>query len=141
MVRSLVPEAVPGHSADDIVTTQVRYDQLDQPGKPTRIRLNSTVVRVRHDGDPSTAKEVEITYVRQGRLYTVKAAHCILACWHPVIPYLTSELPKEQIAALRSAEKVPLVYTNVALKNWKSFVQSANFRCLCARMLLYRVWS
>jgi spermidine dehydrogenase len=123
MVRSLVPEAVPGHSADDIVTTQVRYDQLDQPGKPTRIRLNSTVVRVRHDGDPSTAKEVEITYVRQGRLYTVKAAHCILACWHPVIPYLTDELPKAQIAALRSAEKVPLVYTNVALKNWQSFVR------------------
>ena len=123
LVRSLIPEAVPGHSADDIVTSQVRYDQLDQPGKPTRIRLNSTVVRVRHDGDPSIAKEVEITYVRQGRLYTVKAAHCILACWHPVIPYLTTELPKAQIAALRSAEKVPLVYTNVALKNWKSFAR------------------
>jgi spermidine dehydrogenase len=40
-----------------------------------------------------------------------------------VIPYLADELPKEQIAALRSAEKVPLVYTNVALRNWKSFVQ------------------
>ncbi len=33
MVRSLIPEAVPGNSADDIVTSQVRYDQLDQPGK------------------------------------------------------------------------------------------------------------
>jgi hypothetical protein len=57
------------------------------------------VVRVRHDGDPATAKEVEITYVQQGRLYTVKAAHCILACWHPVIPYLTDELPAPQMAA------------------------------------------
>ena len=44
LVRSLIPEAVPGNSADDIVTSQVRYDQLDQPGSPTRIRLNSTVV-------------------------------------------------------------------------------------------------
>jgi spermidine dehydrogenase len=123
MVRSLIPEAVPGNSADDIVTSQVRYEQLDQPGRPTRIRLNSTVVRVRHDGDPSTAKEVEITYVQQGRLYTVNAAHCILACWHPVIPYLTNELPAPQVAALRSAEKVPLVYTNVALRNWESFVR------------------
>ena len=60
---------------------------------------------------------------RQGRLYTVKAAHCILACWHPVIPYLTNELPAAQMAALRSAEKVPLVYTNVALRNWESFVR------------------
>ncbi len=123
MVRSLIPEAVPGNSVDDIVTSQIRYEELDRPGKPTRIRLNSTVVRVRHEGDASSAKGVEVTYVQQGRLYTVKAAHCILACWHPVIPYIASELPPQQLAALRSAEKVPIVYTNVALRNWESFVR------------------
>ncbi len=121
LVRSLIPNAVPGNSASDIVTTQVRYDQLDQPGNTTRIRLNSTVVRVRHLGDPATAKEVEISYAQEGKLYTVKAAHCILACWHAVIPYLTNELPPEQKEALRSAEKVPIVYTNVAIRNWQSF--------------------
>ena len=123
IVRSLIPEAVPGKSADDVVTSQVRYEQLDQPAHPTRIRLNSTVVRVKHEGDPSTAKEVEVTYVQEGRLYTVKGAHCILACWHQVIPLLTSEIPAAQVAYLRSAEKVPLVYTNVALRNWESFVR------------------
>ncbi len=123
LVRSLLPAAVPGNSADDIVTSQIRYDQLDQAGSPTRIRLNSTVVKVRHNGDPATAKEVEITYVQKGKVYTVKAAHCILACWHTVIPFLNTELPAEQVAALRSAEKVPLVYTNVAIKNWESFVR------------------
>ncbi len=121
LVRSLMPNAVPGSSASDIVTTQVRYDQLDQPGNPTRIRLNSTVVRVRHIPDVANAKEVEISYVQQGRLYTVKASHCILACWHAVIPYLSKELPPEQKQALRSAEKVPIVYTNVALRNWEGF--------------------
>jgi spermidine dehydrogenase len=123
LVRSLVPDAVPGNSAEDIVTSQVRYDQIDRAGSPTRIRLNSTVVKVRHDGDPASAKEVEVTYVQKGQLYTVKAAHCILACWHPVIPYLTTEIPAAQLAALRSTEKVPIVYTNVALKNWQSFVR------------------
>ena len=123
LVRSLIPDAVPGNSADDIVTSQVKYDDLDKAGSPTRIRLNSTVVKVRHDGDPATAKEVEVTYVQNGQMYTVKSSHCILACWHPVIPYLATELPKEQIAALRSAEKVPIVYTNVALRNWESFVR------------------
>ena len=34
LVRSLVPGAVPGNSVDDIVTSQVRYDQLDQAGAP-----------------------------------------------------------------------------------------------------------
>jgi spermidine dehydrogenase len=123
LVRSQIPEAVPGNSVDDIVTARVRYDQLDRPGRPTRIRLNSTVVKVLHDGTPATAKEVEVTYVQQGRLYTVRASHCILACWHRVIPYLSSELPPAQVAALRSAEKVPIVYTNVALRNWESFVR------------------
>ena len=45
LVRSLVPGAVPGNSAEDIVTSQIHYDQLDQAGSPTRIRLNSTVVK------------------------------------------------------------------------------------------------
>jgi spermidine dehydrogenase len=123
LVRGLVPNAIGGSTADDIVVQQVRYGQLDQPANPTRIRLNSTVVRVRHLGDLAAAKEVEISYVQQGRLYTVKAAHCILACWHPVIPYLTSEISAGQKDALRTAEKVPIVYTNVAIKNWKSFAK------------------
>jgi spermidine dehydrogenase len=121
LVRGLVPSAIPGSSASDIVTQQVRYDQLDQPSNSTRIRLNSTVVRVRHLGDVATAKEVEISYVQHGKLYTVKAGHCVLACWHAVIPYLTTELSEIQKACLQIAEKVPIVYTNVAIKNWKSF--------------------
>ncbi len=123
LVRGLVPNAIGGSTADDIVVQQVRYGQLDQPANPTRIRLNSTVVRVRHLCDLAAAKEVEISYVQQGRLYTVKAAHCVLACWHPVIPYLTSEISAGQKDALRTAEKVPIVYTNVAIKNWKSFAK------------------
>jgi spermidine dehydrogenase len=123
LVRSLIPQAVPGKSSEDIVTSQVRYDRLDQPANQTRIRLNSTVVRVQHQGDPSSAKEVEVTYTQQGRLYTVKASHCVLACWHQVIPLLATGLPAAQIASLKSAEKVPLVYSNVALRNWQSFVK------------------
>jgi len=123
LVRSLVPSAVPGSTADDIVTAQVHYDQLDRAAAPVRIRLNSTVVKVRHLGTLPSAKQVEITYVEQGKLRTVKAAHCILACWHTVIPYLTDEISAAQRHALSSSEKVPLVYTNVALRNWNAFVK------------------
>ncbi|MBB6144801.1 spermidine dehydrogenase [Silvibacterium bohemicum] len=123
LVRGLVPNAIGGSTAEDIVSQQVRYDQLDQPANPTRIRLNSTVVRVKHLGEVETAQEVEISYVQQGKLYTVKAAHCVLACWHPVIPYLTNEISAHQRDALRLAEKVPIVYTNVAIQNWTSFAK------------------
>src|SRR5207248_10276620 len=85
------------------------------------IRLNSTVVRVRHAGDPAAAKQVEVTYSRGGKLYNVHAPHAVLACWNMVIPYICTELPEKQKQALHSAAKVPLLYTNVALRDWTAF--------------------
>ncbi len=123
LVRGLIPEAVPGSTADDVVTAHVNYGRLDEPKSPVRIRLNSTVARVRHVGNVASAKEVEIAYVQKGKLYTVRAAHCVLACWHTMIPFLCEELPDQQIQALSQAEKVPIVYTNVALRNWQPFVK------------------
>jgi len=120
LVRQLIPGAIAGHSATDIVLARAKYARLDDPASPIRIRLNSTVVRVKHNGDPATAKDVEITYGRGGKAYTVRAAHCVLACWHVVIPYICEELPQQQQEALSSAAKVPLLYTNVALRNWTS---------------------
>src|SRR5207253_851855 len=72
--------------------------------------------------DPAaSAKEVEVSYARGGKVYTAKAKNAILACWHVVIPYICDELPDKQKEALASAQKVPLLYTNVALRNWTSF--------------------
>jgi spermidine dehydrogenase len=78
---------------------------------------------VRHLGDPSTAERVEVAYARGRRLHTVRAEHCILACWHAVIPRLCAELPAEQRRALTSATKLPLLYTNVVLRNWTAFAK------------------
>jgi spermidine dehydrogenase len=121
LVRKLIPEAIPGNSATDVVLARARYAKLDEASSPVRIRLNSTVVRVKHQGDPASAREVEVAYAHGGKVHTVRAAHCILACWHVVIPYLCEELPDKQKDALASAAKVPLLYTNVALTNWKAF--------------------
>ncbi len=125
MVRKLIPEAIPGTSASDVVMARADYSKLDQPSSATRIRLNSTAVRVKHVGDPATAKEVEIVYARDGKAYSVKASHCVLACWHVVIPYIADELPDSQKEALGAAAKVPLMYTNVVIRNWTSFQKLA----------------
>ena len=121
LVRKLIPEALAGNSATDIILAKANYSRLDAPSSPIKIRLNSTAVRVKHTGDPATAKEVEVAYARGGKVYTAKAKNCILACWHVVIPYICEELPQKQRDALASAQKVPLLYTNVALRNWTSF--------------------
>ena len=121
LVRKLVPSAMPGNSATDIVTSRADYSKLDVAASPVRIRLNSTAVRVRHIGDVTAAKEVEVTYSRGGKLYTARAKNSILACWHVVIPYICEDLPSKQKEALHSAQKIPLLYTNVVLRNSTSF--------------------
>ncbi len=121
LVRKLIPQAIPGHSATDVVLAKADYSKLDADSSPVKIRVNSTAVRVKHMGDAATAKEVEVTYVRDGKVYTTRAKNCVLACWHVVIPYICEGLSEKQREALASAQKVPLLYTNVALRNWTSF--------------------
>jgi spermidine dehydrogenase len=121
LVRKLIPDTIAGTSAPDVVLAKADYSRLDHPASPVKVRLNSTAVRVKHVGDAAAAKEVEVAYARGGKVYTAKAKNCILACWHVVIPYICGELPQKQKDALASAQKVPLLYTNVALRNWTSF--------------------
>jgi spermidine dehydrogenase len=124
LVRSLIPAVVPGHDMEDVVTSRAEYGKLDDPSSPIRLRLNSTAVHVQH-GKRGTAgtepKEVEIAYGRGGKLQSVRAKHCVLACYNMMIPYLCPELPQKQKDALAYLVKAPLVYTHVALRNWTSF--------------------
>ena len=121
LVRSLVPGSIPGHTMDDIVTARADYSKIDDADSPVRIRLNSTAVHVSHVGDSKTAKEVEIAYDRGGKLQSVRAGRCILACYNVMIPYICPDLPEKQKEGLSYLVKSPLVYTHVALSNWTSF--------------------
>ena len=121
LVRSLVPDAVPGRSQEDVVTARVDYSRLDRPGSAARIRLDSTVVNVAHVGAADAAEAVDVTYVRGGSAHRVRGRNVVLACWNSMIPYLCPELPSEQKEALAYGVKGPLVYTSVLIRDWTSF--------------------
>jgi len=121
LVRWLIPDAVPGKTMEDVGAAQVNYALLDRAGQTARIRLNSTVVNVKHDGDPNTAREVVVTYNRGGGLHDVRASGVVMACWNMFIPYLAPDLPAHQKEALAFAVKGPLVYTSVGVKNWNAW--------------------
>jgi spermidine dehydrogenase len=117
LVRKLVPGVAPGSTMDDIVTARFDYALLDRAGSPTRIRLDSTAAVVRNrDGG------VDVGYVRDGKLARVRAAHCVMAGYHMMIPYVMRELPKRQRDAMSQNVKAPLVYVKVAVRNWKPWV-------------------
>jgi spermidine dehydrogenase len=121
LVRKLIPAAVPGHDCRDVVTARVEYRQLDRPDDPVRIRLSSIVVRARNQGDPAASRGVEIAYLRGEEVFMLQTKDCVLASWNMMIPYLCPDLPEAQKAALHSLVKTPLVYTSVALRNWRAF--------------------
>ena len=116
LVRSLIPDAAPGHTMEDVVRAPFDYAALDRAGQPVRIRLDSTCVHAGQDGG-----KAQIAYVRAGKLHRVEARHAVLACFHMMIPYIAPELPQPQREALAKNVKTPLCYTNVLVRNWRAF--------------------
>ena len=131
LVRDMIPGVAPTGSMEDIVTARFDYAQLDREGAPVRIRLNSTAAQVRHLGDGGESQEVEVTYVREGEPRRVRGKRCVLACDNAMIPYICPELPALQKTALSYALKAPMVYTNVLIRNWKSFERLGIDSVLC----------
>src|SRR5262245_47592649 len=121
LVRWLIPDALPGRTMEDAVTSRLDYARLDDPAASARIRLNSTVVGVQHDGVPGRAKTVDVTYVTDAKAYRVRGRAVVMACYNAIVPYLCPELPETQKHALRMAVRQPIVYTNVAIRNWSAF--------------------
>jgi spermidine dehydrogenase len=121
LTRNLIPSVAPGHTMDDVVLANFDYGKLDVDGARVRVRLNSTAVAVanaRTKGGP-----VDIGYVRAEALHRIQAKHCVLACYNMMIPHIMPELPAAQKQALALGVKEPLVYTNVAVRNWHAFIK------------------
>ena len=123
LVRTLVPDAVPGRTMEDVGAAHVDYSELDRPDRAVRIRLRSTAVHVAHVGTRTLADTVAVHYVRDGRTWRVTGRACVMACWNSFIPYLVPELPAAQKDALAYNVKRPIVYTSVAISNWRAFVK------------------
>ena len=125
LVRKMIPNAISGNTMEDIVTAKADYSQLDLPDQNTKIRLESTVISVKNVNGG-----VEVIYVNQGKLYKVSGKKCILACYNGIIPELCPELPNKQKEALKYNVKVPLVWIQVAMKNWHMFANKGISRAI-----------
>ena len=118
LVHKLIPAVAPDTQGfDDIAISRFDYGALDLERHSVRLRLNSTVVGVRETGDDT----VTVDYVRDGNAVSVTGDHCVLACYNGAIPYICPQLPESQKEALRYGVKVPLVMTNVLVKNGHAF--------------------
>ena len=120
LVKKMIPDVGEGGNAEEIVLSKFKYSELDKSSNIVRIRLNSTVVNVKHGGDPNSSSDVFVNYINDNKSYQVKGKGVVMACYNMMIPHIVPDLPKEQAAALRRHVKIPLQYTTVGLKNWRA---------------------
>lgn len=121
MVRKLIPSVAPGNTMEDVVLAKFDYTQLDRPEHNVRIRLNSTAVNVEN---LENGQGTSVVYLQDGKTHRINSQQTIMACYNMMIPYIVPTMPEDQKMALRHNVKFPLVYTKVALKNWKPFKES-----------------
>jgi len=138
LVRKLIPEVAPGSSMEDIVTASFDYSRLDRDENLTRVRLSSTVVGLHHqDGKLDAA--VDVTYVSGNEGRTVTANKVVWAGYHSMLPHICPDLPEDQAAAQVSSVRAPLVYTNVLIRNWQSFVNLGLRQAYCPGSFFHTV--
>ena len=120
LVKKMIPNVGKGNNAEELVLSRFNYAELDKSSNTVRIRLNSTVVNVRHGGDPESSSEVFVKYINDNKAYQVRGKSVVMACYNMIIPHIVLDLPEEQAAALRLQSKSPMQYTSVGLKNWRA---------------------
>jgi spermidine dehydrogenase len=116
-VRELIPGVAQGHSMEDVLLAHFDYGRLDEPSNDVHLRLSSTVVALGNHG-----KGVDVLYVRGGEPSRVSAGHVIYAGFSAMLPYICADLGEAQRKAVADQVKAPLVYVNVALRNWRSWI-------------------
>lgn len=120
LVRALIPSISKGGNTESIVQDKFKLDELDNASNNVRIRLGCSVVSVKNSSD---RVDIGIIQTSTQSIHRVKANHVTLACFNMVIPYILKDLPADQASALKLNVKVPMIYTNVLLKNWKPWVK------------------
>ncbi len=119
-LKRLIPAGIEGKDRfEDIITGRVNFQALDRPGEPLRMRFNSTVLSVAHDGTPDAADAVKLVYIRDGKFYAVRAKAMVMATGSWINRHIVRDLPVDLADACSKFQYAPFLVANVALNNWR----------------------
>jgi spermidine dehydrogenase len=114
MVKAAIPDALTGSTPRDNFGSLVPA-ALDKAGRPCRIRMRATVVKVTNRPDAS----VEIVYEKNSRLNKVIAGGVVLGIGSWVAKRIIGDLPEAHATALGRYMYSPILMASVALRNWR----------------------
>jgi spermidine dehydrogenase len=120
MLKALIPSAIDGAGAvDDVTRSLIQVAALDVPDAPVRVRLSATALSVRHDGDPAKAATLSIAYVKDGKVFRVKARSAVFAGGSWTAKHILKDLPEAPRKAYAQFYRSPCMMANVAVRNWR----------------------
>jgi spermidine dehydrogenase len=120
IVKTLIPDSIAGNrSLENICRNPVDFAALDRPNASARIRLDSTAVWVKHDGDPAKSESVTVAYTRAGKTYRVKARSVVMAGGSWTTRHIVRDLPADRADAYSQFYRSPCMVANVAVRNWR----------------------
>jgi len=114
LVKRLIPSISNFSNVEECVSAKFDYTKLDNKSNNINIRLNSYVSSIENINN-----KTNVQYIKDDVVYEIQSKHTIMAGWHSVAATIIKDLPKRQEKALKANVKMPLVYVQVALKNWK----------------------
>ncbi|MEJ2010217.1 MAG: NAD(P)-binding protein [Acidobacteriota bacterium] len=120
IVKTLIPQSIAGpRTLGAVCRNRIDFSALDRPGQPARIRLGSTVVWVKHDGDAASSNTVTVAYTRGGKVYRLRARSVVMAggCWTSKL--IVRDLPDPQRQAYGQFYRSPCMMANIAVRNWR----------------------
>ncbi|MEZ4457559.1 MAG: hypothetical protein R2882_13580, partial [Gemmatimonadales bacterium] len=120
IVKWLNPDAIEGTAAfADVHNGRIRFEALDRPGIPCRMRVGATVVHVAHDPE-RTGEPAVVTYLKDGRFVSVRARTVIWAAASWSGQHAVARLPESYRQAMTAFPRAPMMIVNVALDNWRA---------------------
>lgn len=120
MLKVLISDALPGATTmPEICRARVRFSALDRKNQSTRIRLDSTVVSVSHEGEPEKSQAVRIVYTQRGKLYRLRAKSAVMAGGSWTTKHIVRDLPAVCRNAYAQFHRSPCLMANVAVRNWR----------------------
>lgn len=122
MVKKMLPDSIEGNATfGDILNRRINFDALDRPERDIRIRLDSTVVDVRHDGTPDSADRVQVSYLdnKTGEVKVVSGKTAIVAGGQWINKHVVRDAPSELLDAMETFQHAPMLVVNVAVRQWR----------------------
>ncbi len=120
MAKALIPRSIEGPgTVEGVSRGSVNLASLDVAAAKARLRLSSTAVSVKHDGDAAKSSSLSIAYAKDGKVFRVKARSAVMAGGSWTSKHIIKDLPEAQRNAYAQFYRSPCMMANVAVRNWR----------------------